>query len=78
MYKTHKAFEKSFPRHYLGTDGIELEEYALVRHGRWIYKDDNYFICSCCRKYEHMLRPCWGLKKYCPNCGAKMDLEVQE
>ena len=30
MYKTMQAFEKSFPGHYLGTDGVELAEYAEV------------------------------------------------
>lgn len=30
MYKTMQAFEKSFPGHYLGTDGVELVEYAPV------------------------------------------------
>lgn len=28
MYKTMQAFEKSFPGHYLGTDGVELVEYV--------------------------------------------------
>lgn len=30
MYKTVKAFERSFPGHYLGTNGVELVEYAPV------------------------------------------------
>lgn len=30
IYKTMQAFEKSFPRHYLGTAGVELVEYAEV------------------------------------------------
>lgn len=30
MYKTLQAFEKSFPGHYLGTDGVELVEYVEV------------------------------------------------
>ena len=30
MYKTMQAFERSFPGHYLGKDGVELEEYAPV------------------------------------------------
>ena len=30
MYKTMQAFEKSFPGHYLGRDGVELVEYAPV------------------------------------------------
>ena len=30
MYKTVQAFERAFPKHYLGTDGVELVEYAPV------------------------------------------------
>ena len=49
-----------------------------VRHGRWIHYDGNQFRCSNCRQLEYIPRPCWRLKDYCPNCGAKMDLEVQD
>lgn len=72
MYKTVQAFEKSFPKHYLGTDGVELVEYALVVHGRWINQDSTYtkYQCSACkeRKFD-------GVGRYCPNCGARMDAE---
>ena len=30
MYKSRQAFEKAFPKHYLGTDGVGLVEYAPV------------------------------------------------
>lgn len=30
IYKTRKGFEKHFPGHYLGKDGVELVEYAEV------------------------------------------------
>ncbi len=81
MYKTRKAFEKSFPRHYRGTDGVELEEYALVHHGRWINRGDyvttaygslDIKVCSVCNAevtIDHY-------DDYCPHCGAMMDLEV--
>lgn len=54
-----------------------------VRHGRWvnkterIYADLNYrFDCSAC---SHIFYAA-GIEtfKYCPNCGAKMDAEVDE
>ena len=47
MYKTMQAFEKAFPKHYLGTDGVELVEYAEVvrckdcKHWRW--SENNLF-----------------------------------
>ncbi len=80
MYKTKKAFEKAFPKHYLGTDGVELVEYAEVRHGRWmkLAYDPAWTKCSECGcNWE------WGMVEncnmnFCPNCGAKMDLEVDD
>ena len=30
IYKTREAFEKHFPGHYLGKNGVELVEYAEV------------------------------------------------
>ncbi len=57
-----------------------------VRHARWEKdKDDvfwgNHFIhkrCSKCGKEPPVSRfgTGYALSRYCPNCGAKMDLEV--
>lgn len=57
---------------------LEAIDAEPVRHGRWIHYDGNQFRCSNCRQLEYIPRPCWRLKDYCPNCGAKMDLEVQD
>lgn len=51
---------------------------APVRHGRWII-DGVYVVCSICNRLT--LSPI--VKQlptftYCPNCGARMDLEVTE
>ena len=46
-----------------------------VRHGRWIAKEDEvsyWWECSECHSDETQKSP------YCPNCGARMDLEVDE
>lgn len=49
-----------------------------VRHGRWLLKHigaGHMWECSCCHK-----RPCIYITEdtaYCPNCGAKMDGEVE-
>lgn len=47
---------------------------APVVHGRWIEKCDSA-VCSACGDR------CYSLSvmeyRYCPNCGAKMDLEVE-
>ena len=76
MYKTKKAFEKAFPKHYLGTDGVELVEYAEMRHARWekAPKFEHVLRCSECK--DVYVEDDWivGRKwSYCPNCGAKME-----
>ena len=46
--------------------------HAPVRHGRWLCVDtdtEQFFLCNRCKKKEY-----WE-SNYCPNCGAKMDLE---
>ena len=61
---------------------------APVRHGRWICKYDPTYgltdiTCSRCRDtrsiegcYEGVNgESLWDQENYCPNCGAKMDLE---
>ena len=50
---------------------MDAADVATVRHGRWgnyePYSDG--YRCSCCKLIH---RTC---TTYCPNCGAKMDLE---
>lgn len=57
---------------------VEVEP---VRHGKWeITKDDYYCVAKCSLCHEE-----WSFEvyddieslnyRYCPNCGAKMDLE---
>lgn len=52
---------------------------AQVVHGRWVSdKDDILFHCSVC---ETQVSTDWDYDdlswNYCPNCGARMDLEEQ-
>ena len=48
-----------------------------VVHGKWIdvrekrLFGDHYFLCSNCKSRNGSMIPF----NYCPNCGAKMDLE---
>ena len=51
---------------------IQAVDVAPVRHGRWLCVDtdtEQFFLCNRCKKKEY-----WE-SDYCPNCGAKMDLE---
>ena len=57
-------------------DAIErIGKLEPVRHGRWIRQDDTFtrYMCSECESKNH-----GGYENYYPNCGAKMDLEVQD
>ena len=51
---------------------------SLVRHGRWIKVGyacgETEWQCSSCKETEW--RTSCDRLKYCPFCGAKMDLEV--
>ena len=54
---------------------IPAADVAPVAHGRWIMHDDEFGLtceCSACH-IETM-----GDGNYCPNCGAKMDGELNE
>ena len=49
-----------------------------VVHGRWIsgrgsWSTENCSVCGW--KIPYSEDSCWGDMNYCPNCGAKMDLE---
>ena len=67
-------------------NSVPIADVAPVRHGRWegyshsrycgvddfgdpIYKDGVVYYCSGCRR-KTVIK-----ERYCPNCGAKMDLE---
>ena len=65
-----------------GVDKIPSADVAPVRHGRWIDLGDNYwergctstrYKCSECGRRAGQKQA--KLYHYCPNCGAKMDLE---
>ena len=45
-----------------------------VKHGRWVDEYEGLPFCSVCdyNGYGHLMSP------YCPNCGAKMDLDKED
>lgn len=51
-----------------------------VKHGRWVKDHDGDEYCENCYRYmpdrEVTGDPC--ATNYCPNCGAKMDLEATD
>lgn len=49
-----------------------------VRHGKWIIVEDEYFSyakCPACGDEFTFWDGDCAITNYCPNCGAKMDLE---
>ena len=42
-----------------------------VVHARWIHDINNLYGCSACLERETMSHK--KMKRFCPNCGAKMD-----
>lgn len=56
-------------------ENVPTIEAEPVRHGHWeFYPDDNHLRCSVCR-LEFLREKMPATRKYCPNCGAKMDLK---
>lgn len=55
-----------------------------VKHGRWEQEDNVFddltYICSACHEPWTLITgtPLDNNMYYCPNCGAKMDLEEQD
>ena len=54
---------------------IPTADVAPVVHGRWIASHDEFCACSIC-KYPVYVG--WNQTNYCPNCGAKMNLEEEK
>ena len=55
-------------------DEVPSADVEEVKHGKWIWNINSkgyYQYCSCCKE-----KPKSGMiTKYCPNCGARMDLK---
>lgn len=46
--------------------GEKMDDVAPIKHAKWVYQ--YWFICSNCGNLSTR-----GKKKYCSNCGARMD-----
>ena len=53
-------------------DGEPTVDVEPVKHGQWVHNDEWWeFICTSCHRGIGNIKE----YKYCPNCGARMDLE---
>ena len=71
------GFDRGLDRAQRAILDAPAADVAPVRHGRWIEKDKYTFgvmyDCSICDNRILDNGHSWN---YCPNCGAKMDLEA--
>lgn len=76
-------FDKPYP---LGGEAVPecrvesapAENKGPTRNGRWIRVDDTKCKCSECEVITLIAQYPHGSKNFCPNCGAKMDLEGRD
>ena len=86
-YIEREALKAKFMEHYSSEyaaalvlaliDNQPTVDVAEVRHGKWKYFKWCDFKCSECGCISNS-EPFKGKEKYCPHCGAKMDLEAVE
>lgn len=72
------AFDQDEHGDYFYDHGWEVCEAVILampyfNRGRWIHDINNLYGCSECMERETMSSK--KLKRYCPNCGIKMDGE---
>lgn len=62
------------PCAYDEISGLPAADVAPLRHGRWVGRDIEHMWlrCSLCGSEAHCATD------YCPNCGARMDLEAND
>lgn len=53
-----------------------IADVVEAKHGEWIWKTEDKYKCSHCH-YATRVDEVMGIPqyKYCPNCGAKMDVK---
>jgi hypothetical protein len=62
-------------------NSVPAADVAPVRHGRWVFDGSDFadiWKCTACGEdwyFEYDPRDAETLVNYCPDCGAKMDLE---
>lgn len=83
LIQTTKNFCDGYKVHWIDKKVLTWIDHAptitpesLVVHGRWIVGKTGYYCSNCKGKPgQHPTKCGVLLSDYCPNCGAKMDLE---
>lgn len=84
-YIEREATKKEFNNHFGDVhdavianrliDSIQAADVAPVRHGKWVFETVYHREVMKCSECNVSQTPT-GVFTYCPNCGARMDLEV--
>ena len=76
--QTHRYLTGTGLRHAIGK--FQVVEVEPVRHGVIISSNENGRSkrTFSCRNSDFTPLTMWMVPNYCPNCGAKMDLEAKE
>lgn len=76
MPKNDEIFSFEVRRVICNAPAVDAE---VVRHGRWVHLGGDEWCCAVCGEVIHT-EGSWEKPtfNYCHNCGAKMDVEVQD
>ena len=73
-YEKHLAYKRGYEVGYKDARK-ELAEQGLARNkGKWVLDKrfpNHYWFCTCCEWYNDYSKSDF---KYCPNCGAEMEV----
>lgn len=73
--KEFSEYDELMPKHRIKELAQAEKDGRLAGHGRWIYNEKgNLYRCSVCLEYPSFIPTHCHISKYCPSCGAKMDL----
>lgn len=64
--------------HVSDIDVIPTADVSPVVHAGWIHTNGNLYCCSACCGYPSYTPEDCRTSKFCPHCGAKMDLPKKE
>ena len=70
------GFEYGVNRAWVKINEIPAADVAPVVHGHWIRQDESFTRYKCSNP-ECGVENCSGFENYCPNCGAKMDIDEE-
>ena len=83
-YEVHRGCRQCLRDCKSTVNTLQPADVAPVVHGSWVknndsFQTDDYYCCYfdySCSECGEIVNDRYKLPKYCPNCGARMDLEA--